>query len=758
MKKHNRCRALVTSLIFSSALQSSGDLLVHEQFQDSSLGTESGVGFEAGSTWSFLTGSGSSLFDPLGLNYSDPQGNRLVSSGGAATITSSADESRFGRPLETPIPQGGRADYWVSFLLRLNSPSAGDCFWSPDGAWDVGAIGFQGGATIRLVNGTTSTFGASTGEAALIVMNLKSDTLADIWINPDLATPGTPDILDGLLPTSNVVQAANTILFKINNLNSGSYTFDEYRYGQSFEDVAPFVAGDDPSILVQEQINPPLSQDAVTFDVLVRNPGTTQDLEVSAVSLSGAEASLFTLTSSLPLTVAPGGDGNLQFTFTPNGHIGDVNATAQITSNAALTPTVNLSISGAVSDPEITAPTELVFAPLLDTSPTSNQSISISNAGRTQPLEITGVIIGGEDAASFSLVTTLPLTIPAESAADLEFSLDPSVSIGTISATASITSNDLNKPSLIIDLKGAVNQSNPAPLIEESFTDSDFAGSTGIGFASGAAWSSNLINFTYQPEGLTYEDASGNLLDVSGGAMTIPAFEGGTVRRNLANAIPEGANPDYWISYLIRVDGDFAQTGDAFWSSDGVFDSGAVGFQGSETSNLIRIVNGAATNLPIEGGQTAFVVANLKSATAMDVWVNPDLENPGPPLLADAAISSLVRQANDLVFKFNSQGSTGYTIDEFRYGLNFETVAPIGSDQELTITSFELNDDGNLVLTWFSKPGRPYSIEQSFSLMPGSWEEVDDPVGAANATQSSVNLGLPTTGVKKNFYRVRIAQ
>lgn len=205
----------------------------------------------AGSGWTFSQGSGTALFDASGLGYTDMAGKSLAVSPGAVTISASVVDTKFTRQLASSITRP--ADFWVSYLLRLDSTNGGpgDAFWSTDGGADRGAFGFQSNSQLRFVNGALSGKSPGIGETSLVVAGFSLPQLNQggfdevrLYVDPLLgAIPATPDATFSAGASSsdgNRVRDAFNAIFKFNAQNNASYTIDELRIGDTFADVTPF--------------------------------------------------------------------------------------------------------------------------------------------------------------------------------------------------------------------------------------------------------------------------------------------------------------------------------------------------------------------------------------------------------------------------------------------------------------------------------------------------------------------------------------
>src|SRR5690606_27467398 len=135
-------------------------------------------------------------------------------------------------------------------LFRLDSPAAGDAYWTPDSTWQIAAAGLQGTQDFRFINGNFARddlglIQAQPGETHLVVVQIERDAgdgssdLARLWIDPLLESPGSPNALHE--STSFFDSIRNTAHFQMlfGSSNFGEYTVDELRMGSSFEDVVP---------------------------------------------------------------------------------------------------------------------------------------------------------------------------------------------------------------------------------------------------------------------------------------------------------------------------------------------------------------------------------------------------------------------------------------------------------------------------------------------------------------------------------------
>ncbi len=171
--------------------------------------------------------------------------------------------------------------------------------------------------------------------------------------------------------------------------------------------------------------------------ITVSNSGTG-NLTISAIAISGANASDFTFTAgTLPLTVAPNSTVTINVTFKPLANTAR-SATLSITDNAAGSPqTVPLAGTGTAPVFGI-APQTVPFADQLVGTTSAAQTVAITNTGNAT-LSITGVALSGANAAEFAFNPPTPtFTVAAGATYNLSVTLSPSTA-GNKTATLTVT-------------------------------------------------------------------------------------------------------------------------------------------------------------------------------------------------------------------------------------------------------------------------------------------------------------------------------
>jgi len=221
-------------MFIALAHTASGAGFAYEPFTDPLFGPASGVGqWAPASSWVWNANPGVATYDPVGLTYKS-----LQTTPGACQITVLANNQQWSRDLSTTFDADD--DYWVSFLIRIDSDVVGaqnDLFYSTDGLWDKGGLGYQWSTTLRFVNGPASGEGGVPGVTNMVVLHYISRLAVDLWVDPALTpVPGAPDIVQA----ENWIRDATKALFKggLRGMEAGGqYTIDEIRMGQTWESV-----------------------------------------------------------------------------------------------------------------------------------------------------------------------------------------------------------------------------------------------------------------------------------------------------------------------------------------------------------------------------------------------------------------------------------------------------------------------------------------------------------------------------------------
>jgi hypothetical protein len=178
--------------------------------------------------------------------------------------------------------------------------------------------------------------------------------------------------------------------------------------------------------------------------VTVTNPASaTGDLNISAISISGANASDFATTTVAPINgIVPGGSTTINLRFTP-GAVGARIGLLTITDNApGGSHSVNLNGTGSVSN---ISPTALTFSSQLVGTASAAQPVTFAYpAGASGTLALNSVAVSGTNSADFTVsagVLPANLTAPGQSRA-INVTFTPAVAGGGGPRSATLTLTD----------------------------------------------------------------------------------------------------------------------------------------------------------------------------------------------------------------------------------------------------------------------------------------------------------------------------
>jgi|GEM_PF-4770959 len=269
-------------------------LEVYEGFGDPDFGFLSGTGFQTSQRWHFSKGQGTAKHHKEGLNYRDQKGHQLAATEGALTLSTREKEAFFSRKIETSKAAGGGPEFWVSFLIRRNGKEGGGGYWRVNHGGVDGSFGHESRTVLRHIRGSGVFPPTKSGEVSFVVINLRPDYVSRLWVNPDLQKPGAPIML-GL---RNNMPAMTDLIFYVNQANGNSYTFDEFRIGNSFRAVAPI---EGQEVKQKKTSDTSLIKPIPGFDYQPFYPDRWQqkDLEPQMVVWPGKEIAFLTMDATL---------------------------------------------------------------------------------------------------------------------------------------------------------------------------------------------------------------------------------------------------------------------------------------------------------------------------------------------------------------------------------------------------------------------------------------------------------------------------
>jgi trimeric autotransporter adhesin len=179
--------------------------------------------------------------------------------------------------------------------------------------------------------------------------------------------------------------------------------------------------------------------------ITVSNPGTAT-LNISGISVVGADPTAFTQTSTCGATLAVNTHCSITVTFTPTS-VRSFAATVAVADDAvgspqtaALTGTgINQAVAQAILNP-----TSLAFAAQTVGSTSATQSITLSNPGNAA-LQVSKIALVGANASAFSESDDCGQSVSADSACTISIAFTPP-SAGTFTASVQVLDSAANSP------------------------------------------------------------------------------------------------------------------------------------------------------------------------------------------------------------------------------------------------------------------------------------------------------------------------
>jgi len=208
-----------------------------------------------------------------------------------------------------------------------------------------------------------------------------------------------------------------------------------------------------------------VSTSAPPRSVTVFNSGDAA-LVISAIVISGANASELAATTPVPVTVAPGAATTVAFAFTPSA-VGPRSAIATLVTSDPLAPSLAVVLSGFGRSTLLEVSPDLTDFGGVNLGRSVTKVFAVSNLG-TGPLTITSFTIAGADAAALSLEPVpMPVVVAPSSTIPLHATFTPTA-IGTAFATITMVTDD--DATATISFTGT----GTAPTVSVAASDLDF--------------------------------------------------------------------------------------------------------------------------------------------------------------------------------------------------------------------------------------------------------------------------------------------
>gem|GEM_PF-886240 len=193
----------------------------------------------------------------------------------------------------------------------------------------------------------------------------------------------------------------------------------------------------------------PVGAPAVTQTLMVQNTGTGT-LSITNIAKGGPGNAAYSFTPAT-LDVPAGQSRPLSVSFAPITQTA-ANATLTLTTNEVNRTTVTVTLSGTGINPAITVPAALPFGDHRVGVPGATQTLTVQNTGTSGTLRVTNIATGGTGAAAYSFTPTT-LDVPNGQSRPVTVTFTPTVE-GPADATLTLTTNDVNRSSVTVDLSG----------------------------------------------------------------------------------------------------------------------------------------------------------------------------------------------------------------------------------------------------------------------------------------------------------------
>lgn len=212
----------------------------------------------------------------------------------------------------------------------------------------------------------------------------------------------------------------------------------------------------------------------ITNALTITNTGITRSLNISSITPTGENADLYTVLPPMPAPIPPGGQAEVAVAFSPLAAWGNFNASLEIASDDPLKPITTIVMNAVVaSDPQIVLiPTNTPFGRFTYASAdqipaTISRTVTVMNAGRVNPLDVTLQGVIGLDAGNYTLETAnIMMTIPPGGQSNIVVTLSPGAG-GEFEAALMVASSDpdLEEATLYPPLSASVRAVEPATLL-----------------------------------------------------------------------------------------------------------------------------------------------------------------------------------------------------------------------------------------------------------------------------------------------------
>jgi len=188
--------------------------------------------------------------------------------------------------------------------------------------------------------------------------------------------------------------------------------------------------------------NTAVGSTSASLTTVLSNPGSAT-LNITSVTLTGANTADFAITNGCGATLAVGATCNISATFTP-ASAGSFTAAITVTDNAGNSPQA-AALTGTGTAPQaVLTPTTLAFPNTVVGSTSASLTTVLSNPG-TAVLNITGVTLTGANSADFAITNGCGATLAVGATCNISATFTP-VSAASFAATISVADNAAGSP------------------------------------------------------------------------------------------------------------------------------------------------------------------------------------------------------------------------------------------------------------------------------------------------------------------------
>ncbi|MFN0127926.1 MAG: choice-of-anchor D domain-containing protein [Verrucomicrobiales bacterium] len=498
------------------------------------------------------------------------------------------------------------------------------------------------------------------------------------------------------------------------------------------------------------------------------------DVTISAATVDGADASQFSFNTPLPLTLSAGGAESLGVTFSPVPPNGLKVARLVLTTTDPAAPTISLPLQGRRQVLTVEGSVTTPIATVITEGGTSTGEITITNQSAAA-VNLTGVTLGGTNAADFSVTTPLPVTLAPGEAGVLAVRFAPTGVRGLRSASLEIATTDAGSP--VLSFPVHARYSYGPPLLAHYKMDdtagtllADASGNTSpatlqvreapFGFAQpsllpgGAATSVRLTPADTTTSGNFAIGDVAHLPTVSYALWVRPGAKAG-LRRLLQRSsiftttgtlhslyLTEAGRVVFQVNSLIVLESEDGAAPDDVATHIVVTHTDVDGF-GNETGGSSSLyINGALVSENLDApGQTDYTLNTV--AAGLYIGTSTAAGQGYLGLIDDLQVYSVGITAEEAAGLF---ANPGLTIGQLP-----------GATVDFRIVSFAFDPAArSATLTWNSQPGKTYDVFTSSTLANGGnggWSllAADVPSGGATTSFTETNV---LQGEEVRFYRV----